>query len=53
MLDFFNELLNCFKYTVQAFFNDFQFDSGVSIGWILVTISVFGIIIAFFFGRLK
>lgn len=53
MLEFFNIILQCFQKVVHAFFNDLMFDNGIPIGWILLTISIFGIIIRFLFGRIK
>lgn len=53
MLDFFNEILQCFQMFVSMFFNDLPFASGVSIGWLLLTMTIFGIVIHYVFGRLR
>lgn len=53
MLDFFNEILQCFQKFVSMFFNDLSFVSGVSIGWLLLTMTIFSIVINYVFGRFK
>lgn len=53
MIEFFNEIMDCFRVIVHAFFNDLMFDEGVAVGWIILSISCFGVVIRFLFGRLK
>lgn len=53
MLDFFNEMLQCFQLYVSMFFSDLPFANGVSIGWLLLTMTIFSIVINYVFGRLK
>lgn len=53
MIEFFNEILNSFKLFVNCYFTDLAFAEGVSIGWLLLAISVFAIVINFLYRRMK
>lgn len=53
MIDYFNEYMDCFRLIVHAFFNDFTFDEGVAVGWIILSIACFGVVIRFLFGRMN
>lgn len=53
MLTFFNEIMDCYKAVMYALFNDMEFAGNVSIGYILLTIAVFAVIIRFVFGRMN
>lgn len=53
MLEFFNELMDCFQVFVTMFLDKLIFSNGVTIGWILVAIACFYIVIRFFLGRMK
>lgn len=52
MLDLFNELMQAFALFVSKLFQ-LEFVGGVSIGWMLVAISIIGLVIYFLFGRMR
>lgn len=52
MLNLFNELMDCFSMMVSMFFNDLEFVSGLSVGWIILAITVLGMTIRFLYGRM-
>lgn len=53
MIEFFNEIMDCFRIFVASYFNTLAFAEGVAIGWILLTLSCFYIVIRFMIGRMK
>lgn len=53
MIQFFNEIMDSFRLFVECYFNDLSFADGVSVGWLILGITVFAIVIRFLFGRMK
>lgn len=53
MIAFFNELMEGLRVVVSTYFNDLEFAEGVTIGWILLTIACFAVVISHLVGRLK
>ena len=53
ILDLFNEILDCFRAVVDMYFNDLVFTQGVTVGWIILAITCFSIVISFMLGRMK
>ena len=53
MIQLFNEIMDSFKLFVECYFNDLEFTDGVSIGWLVLAISVFAVVINYLFRRMK
>ncbi len=53
MIALFNEYMQCFSYFVTTYFNKLEFTSGISIGWMLLTITCAGYIILYLYGRFR
>ena len=52
MQSFFNEIMDGYEIIVNTLFNDLWFIGNISIGYVLLTLAVFGIVIKFLIGRL-
>lgn len=53
MLDLFNEVMQSFQLVVKMFFQDLTFYGDITIGWILLAIGCFAVIISYLYGRTR